>query len=30
MRHKHEKKGKRPALALSPKAYNEKTGLGVF
>ncbi len=26
----HEQKGKRPALVLSPKEYNEKVGLGVF
>ena len=26
----HEQGGRRPALALSPKYYNQKTGLGVF
>ena len=26
----HEQKGKRPAIVLSPKEYNEKTGLGLF
>jgi mRNA interferase MazF len=26
----HEQKGKRPALVLSPKAYNEKVDLGLF
>ena len=26
----HEQKGNRPALALSPKAYNEKSGLCLF
>jgi len=26
----HEQAGKRPALTVSPKAYNEKTGLGLF
>jgi mRNA interferase MazF len=26
----HEQKGKRPAAVLSPKEYNEKTGLGLF
>ena len=26
----HEQKGKRPALVISPKEYNEKTGLGLF
>jgi mRNA interferase MazF len=26
----HEQRGKRPALVLSPKAYNEKVGLGIF
>jgi mRNA interferase MazF len=26
----HEQKGKRPALVLSPKEYNEKVGLGIF
>ena len=26
----HEQKGKRPAVVVSPKAYNEKTGLGLF
>ena len=26
----HEQKGKRPAVVLSPKEYNEKTGLGLF
>ena len=26
----HEQKGKRPAVVISPKAYNEKTGLGLF
>jgi mRNA interferase MazF len=26
----HEQKGKRPALVISPKAYNEKVGLGLF
>jgi len=26
----HEQKGKRPAVVLSPKEYNEKTGLGIF
>ena len=26
----HEQSGKRPALVISPKAYNEKTGLGLF
>ncbi|MDR2870184.1 MAG: endoribonuclease MazF [Deferribacteraceae bacterium] len=26
----HEQKGKRPALVISPKTYNEKIGLGIF
>ncbi|OGU14980.1 MAG: mRNA-degrading endonuclease [Ignavibacteria bacterium GWB2_35_12] len=26
----HEQKGKRPAVTISPKIYNEKTGLGLF
>ncbi|MBN2608491.1 MAG: endoribonuclease MazF [Candidatus Fermentibacteraceae bacterium] len=26
----HEQKGKRPALVLSPKAYNEKVGLALM
>jgi len=26
----HEQKGKRPAVVISPKAYNEKVGLGLF
>ena len=26
----HEQRGKRPAIVLSPKEYNEKTGLGLF
>ena len=26
----HEQRGKRPAVVISPKEYNEKTGLGVF
>jgi len=26
----HEQAGKRPALVLSPKAYNQKVGLAVF
>ena len=26
----HEQKGERPALVISPKEYNEKTGLGLF
>jgi mRNA interferase MazF len=26
----HEQKGKRPALAISPREYNEKVGLGLF
>jgi mRNA interferase MazF len=26
----HEQKGRRPALVLSHKAYNEKIGLGIF
>ena len=26
----HEQKGKRPAFVISPKEYNEKTGLGLF
>ena len=26
----HEQKGKRPAIVISPKKYNEKTGLGLF
>ena len=26
----HEQKGKRPALVLSPREYNQKIGLGVF
>ncbi len=26
----HEQKGKRPALVISPKEYNEKVGLGIF
>ena len=25
-----EQKGKRPAMVISPKQYNEKTGLGLF
>jgi mRNA interferase MazF len=26
----HEQRGHRPALVLSPKAYNEKVGLAIF
>ncbi len=26
----HEQSGRRPALTLSPRAYNEKVGLGLF
>jgi mRNA interferase MazF len=26
----HEQKGKRPAIVISPKAYNEKVNLGLF
>ena len=26
----HEQKGKRPAIVVSPKEYNEKVGLGLF
>ena len=26
----HEQRGRRPALVLSPKAYNAKTGLAIF
>lgn len=26
----HEQSGKRPALTLSPKAYNQKVGLAIF
>ncbi|MDR0305319.1 MAG: endoribonuclease MazF [Chitinispirillales bacterium] len=26
----HEQRGKRPAIVVSPKEYNEKTGLGLF
>jgi len=26
----HEQHGKRPAIVISPKAYNEKVGLGLF
>jgi mRNA interferase MazF len=26
----HEQHGKRPAIVLSPKEYNEKVGLGLF
>jgi mRNA interferase MazF len=26
----HEQKGKRPAITISPKAYNEKVNLGLF
>jgi mRNA interferase MazF len=26
----HEQAGRRPALTLSPKAYNEKVGLAIF
>jgi len=26
----HEQKGRRPALVVSPKAYNEKVGLALF
>ena len=26
----HEQKGKRPAVVVSPREYNEKTGLGLF
>jgi mRNA interferase MazF len=26
----HEQRGKRPAIVISPKEYNEKTGLGLF
>ena len=26
----HEQSGKRPALVISPKDYNEKVGLGLF
>ena len=25
-----EQRGKRPAIVISPKEYNEKTGLGIF
>jgi mRNA interferase MazF len=26
----HEQKGKRPAVVISPREYNEKVGLGLF
>ena len=26
----HEQMGKRPAMVISPKEYNEKAGLGLF
>ncbi|MCL2762728.1 MAG: endoribonuclease MazF [Treponema sp.] len=26
----HEQQGKRPAIVISPRAYNEKVGLGLF
>ena len=26
----HEQQGKRPAVVISPRAYNEKVGLGLF
>ena len=26
----HEQKGKRPAIVVSPKEYNERVGLGLF
>jgi mRNA interferase MazF len=26
----HEQRGRRPALTISPKSYNEKVGLGLF
>ncbi len=26
----HEQMGKRPAIVISPKEYNEKVGLGIF
>jgi mRNA interferase MazF len=26
----HEQKGKRPAIVISPKKYNEKTGMAIF
>jgi mRNA interferase MazF len=26
----HEQAGRRPAVTLSPRAYNEKVGLGLF
>ena len=26
----HEQQGKRPAIVISPKKYNEKVGLGLF
>ncbi|MBX7223851.1 MAG: endoribonuclease MazF [Blastocatellia bacterium] len=26
----HEQSGKRPAVVISPKAYNQKVGLGLF
>lgn len=26
----HEQAGRRPALTLSPKSYNQKVGLGIF
>jgi mRNA interferase MazF len=26
----HEQKGRRPALVISPRAYNQKVGLGIF
>jgi mRNA interferase MazF len=26
----HEQRGKRPAVVISPKEYNEKVGLGLF
>ena len=26
----HEQKGKRPAVVISPRGYNEKVGLGLF
>jgi mRNA interferase MazF len=27
---RHEQKGKKPAIVISPKEYNEKVGLGLF
>ena len=26
----HEQRGKRPAVVVSPREYNQKTGLGIF